>query len=206
VLNKNNTTVRYQAIIFKCKKNVPYATPVGSDYTETYTNPLNVAGVYLARAGDVAQADLQDARNVALHTERVHIEKLPPIYEYWKVIKSQYFTLSPGRVKTHYIKSKQRKYRLIDQYPAATVQAAPDIAQPRICWWKGTTWILYKAISLPADLKEAVEPPERVNKLSTYTTPPFIGTFRGLESINLLKSANLIWQLYSSIIIFSSPS
>lgn len=190
VLNNNNIPVTYAAIIFKCKKNVPYTSPVDIDFSNSYTNPLNVAGAYLARSGDVATADLEDARNIALHTERVNMEKLPPIYEYWKVIKKQYFTLSPGRMKTHVIKGKQRKYRLIEQYPGPTVQPSPDIAQPRICWWKGTTYILYKAIAAPADFKEAVEPPNRVDKLSTYTTPASIISYQVNYNVIVPDTAN----------------
>lgn len=174
VINQTNVAVHYEAYVFRVKKSVPLTSQVGISYD--YRNPLNVAGNYLTRTQDLGPGDNNNADSIALHTERVHFEKMPPIREYFKLIKKSKFTLQPGKMKTHYIKSKQRKYRIIENYPTVVVLETGIPVQYQ-CWWKGTTFIVYKSLSSPADILSDGET-NYLTKFSTRTTPASLVSYQ----------------------------
>jgi len=166
VMNLTNVPVRYVAKVFKVKRDVPNLAT--STSTRSFNNPLNIVGQYLKDIGDKAIADGADANNSGLHTERVQLESIPAWNHWFKTLRTDRFTLGPGKRKAHTLKRRNHNIKLVDLFPnviAGTV-SAPAILN---AFRRGDTFIMYKMLSDPADVNDATSDP--LSAESTRTTP-----------------------------------
>lgn len=166
VTNLSNTPVDYERLVFRVKRDVPNFA--AGTVTLAMGNPFNIVGEYLYQTGDKAAGDSQSAVNAGLHTERIKLENIPAWYHWYKLVNKKRFTLHPGATKKHVLRRKPYLFHPIDQYP--TIVAGQIIGQPSpsYCRMRGDTFIVYKMISRPADINDAVAPLEAN---STRTAP-----------------------------------
>jgi len=166
VMNLTNVPVRYVAKVFKVKRDVPNLAT--STNTRSFNNPLNLVGQYLKDIGDKAAADGADANNSGLHTERVQLESIPAWNHWFKTLKTDRFTLGPGKRKGHTLRRRNHNIKLVELFPnviAAGTGGAPPILH---AFRRGDIFIMYKMLSDPADVNDAIAPLEAE---STRTTP-----------------------------------
>jgi hypothetical protein len=163
VTNLSNGPVKYQMLEFRVKKGVPTIIPTNG--TMGLLNPLNPAGTYNVNTFD-GSGDI-NATNRGLHTER-HQIRFNPAWNHWfKQTKQKTFTLSPGALRTDFVRRKRHLYKLIDFYPSVVANNGlrPD---PVFARWAGTKFIMYKMLSSPADINDTALP---LVATSTRTAP-----------------------------------
>lgn len=166
IRNQSNYAVRYEALKFKVKRNLPfvaYADPVSLQ--QSWGNPFNVAGAYLHRTGEGSDPGIADASHDALHKLSCEVEKLPP-FKYAFSCKKKGFKLPPGGTKTFTLRG-YRQFKKIDligmekELSAVTATKHDHLA--------GSKFLVIKMMSDPADW-DATET-NIWNSLSTRTVP-----------------------------------
>jgi len=165
IMNGTNIPVRFQALTFKVKKNVPWSSTANG--TLNLSNPMNIAGEYLYRSRDTVNTDQGGAKNKALHTERVQIERIPTWNHWFRLVRKKHFSLDPGASHSVVVKRRQRNLRMIDVMPNATSFTA--VPAPAFCFMEGDVFVMFKMLSDIADVNDATTDP--LTALSTRTTP-----------------------------------
>lgn len=151
--NMSNTETRYEVLVFRQVRDAPNTT--ASAFAASLINPLNVVGSQLKGGLDRTGVDFADARNTALHTERILLENQPSWRHYHKLLSKKKFVLGPGKTKTHYIGRKTRFVKMLEYFPDTIIgqPAAPTMLMYRR---RGDKFLMYKALSSPADVNDTV--------------------------------------------------
>jgi len=171
VRNQTNFPVRYEILRFRCKRDIYRKTDTNH---RDYTNPFNMASLYLYRLADQSAADSSYADNRALHTNRVKFEQIPTITSVFSCRK-KYRTLQPGQV-IHYTIHGKKTFNVIDLVGDTIVGTAASWAHPQ--WFEGTKWMAFKMLSDSADYTGADgETGNILHNESTRTTPACLLTY-----------------------------
>jgi len=180
VRNQTNTTVRYEAIKMKCKKDI-YGSAEEHQHDVpifwNWNNLFNVAGCYLSCIDDPSIADNGNANNLSLQNAATDITKLPPIKLYFSSKKKR-FTLAPGQVKTFSIRVKAQNMRLLDMFAANKGLPSENFPPfPIQVWRKNTEHMIFRMFSDPADSTSDGQTDPMLS-LSTRTNPLSILTYQ----------------------------
>jgi len=187
IRNQNNFPVKYEALKFRVKRNIPYlenAFPASLE--QSWQNPFNVAGNFIQRTGEHTQGGGPDATHGALHKIQCDVQKLPP-FQWAFSCKKKVFKLGPGQTKTFTITGR-KAFKKIEMI-GAEIEAS-TITHAKMDHWAGSKFICFKMMSAPADYTASEA--TIWQETSTRTTPvcllSYAAEYRVLRPIQLTQA------------------